>query len=94
MNFSQARLTVRLYAAFAAVLVVTLVLAGFAISRVDSIETALVEVESFHNAQLEPLYAAREALGQTGMAARNAFIFQDAAAANRELDILDAQKAA
>jgi len=94
MNFSQARLTVRLYAAFAAVLVVTLVLAGFAISRVNSIETALVEVESFHNAQLEPLYAAREALGQTGMAARNAFIFQDAAAADRELDILDAQKAA
>ena len=94
MNFSQARLTVRLYTAFAAVLVVTLVLAAFAISRVNSIETALVEAESFHNARLEPLYAAREALGQTGMAARNAFIFQDAAAAGRELDIVDAQKAA
>ena len=94
MNFSQARLTVRLYTAFAAVLVVTLVLAAFAISRVNSIETALVEVESFHNAQLEPLYAAREALGQTGVAARNAYIFRDAASADRELDIVDAQKAA
>ncbi|WP_305822051.1 methyl-accepting chemotaxis protein [Massilia brevitalea] len=94
MKFFQARLAVRLYTAFAAVLVVTLILAGFAISRVNSIETALVEVESFHSAQLEPLYAAREALGQTGIAARNAFIFHDAAQATRELDILDTQKAA
>ena len=94
MTFSQAGLTVRLYTAFALVLVVTLVLAAFAITRVNSIETALLEVESFHNDQLEPLYAAREALGQTGIAARNAFVFQDAAAAGRELDILDAQKAA
>ena len=94
MNFSQARLTVRLYTAFALVLLVTVVLAVFAITRVNSIETALVDVEARHNAQLEPLYAAREALGQTGIAARNAFIFDDAQAAGRELDILDAQKAA
>ena len=93
MNFSQARLTVRLYTAFALVLVVTLALAAFSISRVNSIETALVEVEAFHNSQLEPLYAAREALGQTGIAARNALIFHDAEAANRELDLVDARKA-
>jgi len=93
MKFSEARVSVRLFAAFALVLLVTLTLAAFALSRVNSIETALVEAEAFHNVQLEPLYAAREALGQTGIAARNAYIFQDAQAAQRELDLVDARKA-
>ena len=43
--------------------------------------------------QLEPLYAAREALGQTGIAARNAYVFTNDKDAGRELDILDQQKA-
>ena len=93
MKLSQFSLTARLYTAFALVLLVTLTLAGFAITRVNSIEGTLANAESFRNAQLEPLYEAREALGQTGIAARNAYIFQDAQAAARELDIVDARKA-
>jgi methyl-accepting chemotaxis protein len=43
--------------------------------------------------RLEPLYVAREALDQTGIAARNAYIFRDDADATRELALLDEQKA-
>jgi methyl-accepting chemotaxis protein len=93
VKLSKSSLAARLYTAFGLVLLVTLTLAVFAITRVNSIETTVQSAESFRRAQLEPLYAAREALDQTGIAARNAYIFQDAAAANRELDIVDARKA-
>jgi methyl-accepting chemotaxis protein len=83
----------QLYAAFGLVLALTLVLAVFAVSRVDSIGGALDATNRVRNAQLEPLYTAREALAQTGIAARNAYIFRDAASARRELDLVDAYKA-
>jgi methyl-accepting chemotaxis protein len=94
MNFFQhAGLATRLYSAFALILAVTLVLAGFAVSRINSIEASLHTANALRSAELEPLYAAREALAQTGIAARNAYIFKDAAAATRELDLVDAFKA-
>jgi methyl-accepting chemotaxis protein len=93
VKLSSLSLATRLYAAFALVLVVTVTLAGFAIVRVNSIEASLQTAEGFRATRLEPLYQAREALDQTGIAARNAFIFQDPAAAARELDIVDARKA-
>jgi methyl-accepting chemotaxis protein len=93
LKLSQYSLAARLFGAFALVLLVTVTLAAFAIVRVNSIEASLLGAESFRATRLEPLYEAREALDQTGIAARNAFIFQDAAAANRELDIVDAKKA-
>ena len=94
MNLSQSSLAARLATAFALVLLVTLTLAVFAVTRVDSIEATLENAESFRSAQLEPLYQAREALAQTGIAARNAYIFDDPQAAARELDLVDANKAA
>ena len=93
MKLSQYSLAARLFGAFALVLLVTVTLAVFAIVRVNSIEASLNDAETFRATRLEPLYAAREALDQTGIAARNAFIFQDAGAATRELDIVDARKA-
>ncbi|WP_308622194.1 hypothetical protein [Massilia sp. Se16.2.3] len=93
MPLSSVSLAARLGAAFALVLLVTLTLAMFAVTRVDSIEASLRNAEQFRSGQLEPLYAAREALAQTGIAARNAYIFQDATAASRELDLVDARKA-
>lgn len=82
----------QLYCGFAVVLIVTLCLAVVSVSRVDSIEAALQATNKVRNNELEPLYAAREALAQTGIAARNAYIFKDATAANRELDVVDEQK--
>ena len=75
--FQRAGIASRLYTAFALILSVTLILAAFAISRVNSIEAALHRADSVRNSELEPLYAAREALAQTGIAARNAYIFKD-----------------
>ena len=83
----------QLYAAFGLVLAVTLILAVFAVSRVNNIQGALDAADRVRSTQLEPLYKAREALAQTGIAARNAFIFHDAASAKRELDLVDAFKA-
>ena len=91
--FQHAGIASRLSAAFALILSVTLVLAAFSVSRVNSIERALQVADTVRNSELEPLYAAREALAQTGIAARNAYIFKDEAAARRELDLVDARKA-
>ena len=59
----------------------------------NSIERALQGADAVRNGELEPLYAAREALAQTGIAARNAYVFKDKAAARRELDLVDLRKA-
>ncbi|WP_307174966.1 hypothetical protein [Massilia alkalitolerans] len=91
--FQRAGIATRLSTAFALILSLTLILAAFSVSRVNSIERALHSFDSVRNSELEPLYAAREALAQTGIAARNAYIFQDEAAARRELDLVDARKA-
>lgn len=42
--------------------------------------------------KLDPLYVAREALDQTGIAARNAFVLGDDAAARRELGIVERER--
>jgi len=94
MNFLQrSGIATRLYCAFALILSITLVLAVFSVMRVNSIEGALHKANAVRNAELEPLYAAREALAQTGIAARNAYIFKEEEAARRELDLVDRHKA-
>ncbi|MCC2974825.1 methyl-accepting chemotaxis protein [Massilia sp. IC2-476] len=93
MNFLQhSGIARQLYLAFGLVLAITLILAVFSISRVNSIQGALHASNTVRNEQLEPLYAAREALAQTGIAARNAYIFKDDASARRELDLVEAFK--
>jgi len=82
----------KLYFAFAIVLLFTVALALFAINQVGQIHRALDEEELQRSTQLAPLLEAREALAQTGIAARNAYILQEPAAVARELDILDSQK--
>jgi methyl-accepting chemotaxis protein len=83
----------KLYGAFAAVVGVTLVLAVFAVVRVNAIEGTLHDADAMRYTRLEPLYAAREALDQTGMSARNAYIMKDAAEIGHELDEVDRQVA-
>jgi methyl-accepting chemotaxis protein len=90
--YTNLTIAAKLYSAFAVVLLLTLILAAFSISRVSSIDGALKEADSVRNGQLEPLYEAREALDQTGISARNAYIFKNEADARKELDLLDTQK--
>jgi methyl-accepting chemotaxis protein len=84
-------ISTKLYASFAIVVLVTLVLAVFAIIRVNGIGQALKNADTLRSTRLEPLYELREALDQTGIAARNAFIFSDKADAMHELDLVDGQ---
>lgn len=78
---------------FGIVVMMMVILAAFSLSRMQVISEAVRYQEQLQRDQLDPLYAAREALDQTGVAARNAFIFADDAAATRELDIVDKQRA-
>jgi methyl-accepting chemotaxis protein len=77
---------------FAAVTVLMLLLTAFTLVRMADVADAFDRQHQVQLQKLEPLYVAREALAQTGLAARNAFIFSDEESAQRELAILDAQK--
>ena len=92
---SQRSLTIgmRLTLGFAALVALMLVLAAFALLRIGAVSNAMRAQDKVQQQKLEPLYVAREALDQTGLAARNAYIFHDEAAAARELAIVDQQKA-
>src|SRR5690606_3702023 len=67
--------------------------AVFSIYKMYEVETVVKTQNEIRTQQLERLYTLREALAQTGLAARNAYIFTEDADAARELDILDRQKA-
>jgi methyl-accepting chemotaxis protein len=70
-----------------------LILAAVTLMSVSSIGSAFQRQTKVAEQHLEPLYVAREALAQTGLAARNAYIFTDDAQAAKELAIVDEQKA-
>lgn len=70
-----------------------LLLIAFSLFRMSAISDAVNAQNRVQLEKLDPLYVAREALAQTGLAARNAYIFKDPASAQRELAILDEKKA-
>ena len=78
---------------FGMLVVMMLILAAFALMRMKAISDTVDHQQQVSDTKLDPLYIAREALGQTGLAARNAYIFTDPASAAKELAILDEQKA-
>lgn len=90
-TFKNLNFGVQLYVGFAAVVSLMLILAAFTISRIGNITEAVRLQNLVQSNKLDLLYVAREALDQTGMAARNAFIFSNNADANRELDLVDKQ---
>ena len=85
--------SVTLALGFGAVVALIIALAAFSLSRMSAINTVVKVQNQLRTAKLEQLYVAREALGQTGLAARNAYVFKDEARANEELDLLDQQRA-
>ena len=70
-----------------------LILAAIALNSLSSIGDSVHQIDEISTARLGPLYQAREALAQTGLAARNAYIFTDEAQAKKELTLVDEQKA-
>ena len=91
--FKQLKIGTQLTLGFGMLTIFMLVLATVSILGVSSIGTAFEEQNHINDNRLTPLYVAREALAQTGLAARNAYIFVDDADAARELAIVDEQKA-
>jgi methyl-accepting chemotaxis protein len=91
--FKKLKIGTQLSLGFGMVTCLLLLLAAVSIFGVNSINAAFKQQDLVNNEHLDPLVDAREALAQTGLAARNAFIFKDDAAAARELNILDEQKA-
>lgn len=73
--------------------ILILVLAAFAWRELANVGEELAHQNTVRTTQLERLYELRESLAQTGLAARNAYIFPNADNAARELDLLDEHRA-
>ncbi len=84
---------VKLGLGFGLVGILIIVLAIFAWRELGNVGNELTAQNTMRTNQLERLYELRESLAQTGLAARNAYIFPDATDAMRELDLLDKHKA-
>ena len=94
MNFfSSMKIGTRLALSFGTIILLILVSAVLSVLQARDVESLVKEQNALRSEKLERLYVAREALAQTGLAARNAFIFDNEADAGKELDILDRQKA-
>ena len=78
---------------FGILVAMMLCLSAFSLLQMQSVSKRVVDQNKLLNDKMQPLYVAREALAQTGIAARNAFIFTKDDEAKKELDILDRQKA-
>ncbi|MET0321767.1 MAG: methyl-accepting chemotaxis protein [Duganella sp.] len=91
--FKNLKIGTQLSLGFGMVTGLMLLLAAVSFFGVSSINAAFKQQDLVNNEHLDPLVEAREALAQTGLAARNAYIFTDDAQAAKELNILDEQKA-
>ena len=89
----ELKIGTKLCLGFAIVVGMTMLVAAISLLRMGAISDAVQHQDDVQRLKLDPLYIAREALDQTGMAARNAYIFSDNADATKELAILDEQKA-
>ncbi|ALU87764.1 methyl-accepting chemotaxis transducer transmembrane protein [Herbaspirillum rubrisubalbicans M1] len=92
-GWAEMRIGMKLSLGFASLLLMTLALVAVAILGINSLRSSIERANDVQNEKLEPLYAAREALDQTGIAARNAYVFLEDVDARKELKIVDEQKA-
>ena len=91
--FSNMKIGTKLVLSFGTIIFLILVSAVLSMLQARDVEYMVKEQNELRTEKLERLYVAREALAQTGLAARNAFIFDNETDAGKELDILDRQKA-
>ena len=87
------KIGMQLSLAFGLLTALILMMAAINLTGISSIGQAVNQIDLISTDRLGPLYQAREALAQTGLAARNAYIFTDEAQANKELALVDEQKA-
>ena len=90
--FANMKIGAKLGAGFGALLVLMMALSGIAWMSLNSVTNAMEHGNDLQVDKLGPIYVMREALGQTGLAARNAYIFKSDSDAQKELNIVDEQK--
>ncbi|MCW5300293.1 chemotaxis protein [Herbaspirillum lusitanum] len=91
-SFRNMKIGTKLSLGFAALLVLTITLAGISLYSIMSLTRSIKSADVVQEQKLSPLYVAREALDQTGLAARNAYVFRNEADAQKELKIVDEQR--
>jgi methyl-accepting chemotaxis protein len=91
-KFKNMKIGTKLSLGFGALVMLMLILVAISWSSISSISKAMHYGNYVQLEKLDPLYIAREALDQTGLAARNAFIFRADTDAQKELAIVDEQK--
>lgn len=91
--FKDMKIGTKLSLGFGVIVALMLILTAISLSSLSLVSRAMRYGNSVQSQKLDPLYVAREALDQTGLSARNAFIFQADADAQKELLIVDEQKA-
>lgn len=90
--FKHMKIGTKLALGFGALVVLTILVSGISLSSIRALTSSIKAVLAVQDQKLTPLYAAREALDQTGIAARNAYVFRSDADAQKELAIVDEQK--
>jgi methyl-accepting chemotaxis protein len=93
MKFSNLKIATKLSLAFGVLVLFILLLSAASQIQNRTVGNLMKIQNDLRTQKLERLYAAREALDQTGLAARNAYVFPDDARANSELDQVDREKA-
>lgn len=91
-TFANMKIGTKLGAGFGTLLVLMAIVTAIAWTALSSVTAAMQRGNEVHVDMLEPIYVMREALGQTGLAARNAYIFKSDSDAKKELAIVDEQK--
>ncbi len=87
------RIGTKLAIGFGVVIFLLIALCAISVMQTRTTTQLLEEQHRVRTQKLEQLYVVREALGQTGLAARNAYIFTSDTEADAELALLDEQKA-
>ncbi len=90
--FKKLKISTRLSIGFGAVCVLTVLVSFIALMRMSQTAQVVAHEKLIRTTQLDHLYELREALDQTGIAARNAYIYETDKDALTELDVLDQQR--
>lgn len=93
MKLSNLKLRTKLGLGFGLLMLFIFILSLATLVQTRDMGTLLTAQNATRTEKLERIYVAREALAQTGLAARNGYVFSNDAQAFKELDIVDQQKA-
>ena len=93
MKISNLKLGTKLYLGFGLLVLFLLIMSVASLTQTRGISELMKVQTDLRTQKLEQLYVVREALDQTGLAARNAYVFPDEKSANSELDLVDKEKA-